>query len=65
MTHKLTKEIKNKCYLDFDEEPSWRYFHFIAGFADEREGQQKNISTFVPQRPHPVIIPLSCIHQLR
>jgi hypothetical protein len=29
---------------------------FIAGFADEREGQQENICTFVTQRPQPVII---------
>jgi len=65
ITHKLTKEIENKCYLGFDEKPSWRYFHFIAGFVDRREGQQKNIFTSVTQRHQPVIILLSCIHQLR
>jgi hypothetical protein len=35
---------------------------FIAGFVDEREGQQENICTSVTQRPQPVIILLSCIH---
>jgi len=36
---------------------------FIAGFADEREGQQEHICTSITQRPQPVIILLSCIHQ--